>query len=94
MKSPNLVGLIESVLAESGLPASLLELEITETVAMENPQQTIENLRGLKRIGIRVSIDASAPAIRRLRPLGEDEARRFLAERQSADVGAPIEWVI
>ena len=40
-----------------GLEASLLELEITESSAMQNPEATIQTLNALKSLGVRVSID-------------------------------------
>jgi EAL domain-containing protein (putative c-di-GMP-specific phosphodiesterase class I) len=41
----------------AGLEASLLELEITESSAMQNPEATIQTLNALKSLGVRVSID-------------------------------------
>jgi len=46
-----------NLVASSGLPAELLELEITETAIMENPKQTIEDLHKLRAAGIRISMD-------------------------------------
>jgi diguanylate cyclase (GGDEF)-like protein len=46
-----------SVLADAGLPASLLELEITETAVIGNPQRAEHVLRRLDAMGIKVSID-------------------------------------
>lgn len=48
---------VNEALVKSGLPASSLILEITESIAMENAEQTIEILSKLKRLGIRLSID-------------------------------------
>ncbi len=53
-------GFIESVhsaLARSKLSASLLELEITESVAMQNIDYTILVLQQLREMGVRISID-------------------------------------
>ena len=54
---PDLVAQVKSALDESGLLAPLLELEITETSAMQNADSTVETLRELKALGVRVSID-------------------------------------
>jgi len=48
---------IINIVTSSGLPPELLELEITETAIMENPQQTIEDLHKLRAAGIRISMD-------------------------------------
>ncbi|HWM40869.1 MAG TPA: EAL domain-containing protein [Burkholderiales bacterium] len=48
---------IKSALAESGLDGSDLELEITEGMVMNDPEQAISMLRRLKELGIRVAID-------------------------------------
>jgi diguanylate cyclase (GGDEF)-like protein len=54
---PDLVERIREVLAEAGLPASALELEVTETLAMQNAEGTLAVLRGLKELGVRIAID-------------------------------------
>ena len=48
---------IKSALAESGLHGSDLELEITESMVMDDPEQAVSILRRLKELGIRVAID-------------------------------------
>jgi diguanylate cyclase (GGDEF)-like protein len=48
---------IKSALAESGLEPSDLELEITESMVMDNPDQAIDVLRQVKALGVRVAID-------------------------------------
>jgi diguanylate cyclase (GGDEF)-like protein len=49
--------MIDRVLRETGVPPGLLELEITESVAMRNPEVALDILRSLKSKGIRISID-------------------------------------
>lgn len=51
------VEMVESVLRESGLPPKALELEITESTIMHNPNQTITILQTLKKLGITAAID-------------------------------------
>ena len=53
----DLYQLIERTLADSGLPAGLLDLELTESILVKNPEETIETLNRLKTMGITVSID-------------------------------------
>ena len=45
------------VLHETSLDPKYLELEITETSAMENAEETIERLQNLKNLGLFLSID-------------------------------------
>ena len=49
--------LVEKVLADSGLGPQYLDLEITETTAMQNPEQSLLIMQRLKAMGIRISID-------------------------------------
>jgi len=56
-RSAGLVEAIRRALADFALPAHCLELEITESVAMENPQETIRTLRAIKDMGVSLSID-------------------------------------
>jgi diguanylate cyclase (GGDEF)-like protein len=48
---------VEAVLADTGLPPHLLELEITESTLMENAQDTLAALHRLRELGVRLSID-------------------------------------
>ncbi len=53
----NFVNTIESILQLTGHPANLLELEITESVFLDNPNRAIETLQSLQEMGVRLSID-------------------------------------
>jgi diguanylate cyclase (GGDEF)-like protein len=57
LQHPDLVARIQQVLDETLLPASHLEIEITESIAMRSSGRAIDNLRALKAKGVRVSID-------------------------------------
>jgi diguanylate cyclase (GGDEF)-like protein/PAS domain S-box-containing protein len=48
---------IERALAESGLPANRLEIEITENMLMINSPSTLETLEHIRGLGSRVAID-------------------------------------
>jgi EAL domain-containing protein (putative c-di-GMP-specific phosphodiesterase class I) len=48
---------VRDVLEETKLPARLLELEITESSAMQSPETSIRTLYELKKLGIRISLD-------------------------------------
>ncbi|MEH6470081.1 MAG: EAL domain-containing protein [Halopseudomonas sp.] len=54
---PRLVEDVKQALAESGLPAQDLELEITESLLMQDDAQTLETIRALHQLGIRFAID-------------------------------------
>ncbi|SDN59963.1 diguanylate cyclase (GGDEF) domain-containing protein [Geodermatophilus sp. DSM 45219] len=53
----DLASRVTTMLAEGGLPGHALELEITETAVMVDPERAAETLRRLQAIGIGVSID-------------------------------------
>jgi diguanylate cyclase (GGDEF)-like protein len=48
---------VEAALRDATLPADRLELEITESVAMQSAEWTAGVLRALQRMGVRISID-------------------------------------
>jgi len=53
----NLVSTVVSALASAGLPASRLELEITESVLLEKSERNIAILNQLREFGVRISMD-------------------------------------
>jgi diguanylate cyclase (GGDEF)-like protein len=56
-KQQNLVGMVAQVLKETRLDATYLELELTESLVMENVQQVIAILQQLHDMGITLSVD-------------------------------------
>ena len=56
-QDPHLAQKVWHVLAETGLPPSRLQIEITETSAMQNASAAAMTLRELKDLGVRVAID-------------------------------------
>jgi len=54
---PNLPRIIDAALKESGLPPHLLELEITESLAMRETDTTLATLQKLKQLGVSIAID-------------------------------------
>lgn len=48
---------VSEALRSSGLPATLLELEITETVLLQETDSALRTLQALKDLGVRLSID-------------------------------------
>ena len=53
----NLVPVVVSALAAAGLPARRLEIEITESVLMQNTETTMATLHRLRELGVRISMD-------------------------------------
>jgi diguanylate cyclase (GGDEF)-like protein/PAS domain S-box-containing protein len=56
-QQPDLVAQVKRALEETGLAPRCLDLEITETNAMQNAEAAIHTLRELKTLGVRISID-------------------------------------
>ena len=51
------IGEVAQILQRTGVTPEFIELELTESSAMANPQQTIENLGRLKSLGLRLALD-------------------------------------
>ncbi len=54
---PNLLDDIGAALEKSGMPPELLELEITESMMMQNVEHTVQVLTAIKSLGITLAID-------------------------------------
>jgi diguanylate cyclase (GGDEF)-like protein/PAS domain S-box-containing protein len=57
LRSKQFVEHVRAILEETGLQASYLEFELTETALMQDPQSTIQVLRELKDMGIKLTLD-------------------------------------
>ena len=55
--SPGLVAAVSDALKASGLPGSRLELEITESVLLQENDATLDTLHRLRDLGARISMD-------------------------------------
>src|SRR6185436_1940874 len=53
----DLIATVERVLSETGFPATSLDLEITESTAMQNIDLTVSVLKRLKEMGVGIAID-------------------------------------
>jgi EAL domain-containing protein (putative c-di-GMP-specific phosphodiesterase class I) len=53
----NLLQVIDEALAESGLPANELQVELTENTLMINSASNLEKLQQIRKLGARVAID-------------------------------------
>ena len=56
-RSPGLMQVIVGALAASGLPPTRLEIEITETVLLQNRETTLAVLHQLRALGVRIAMD-------------------------------------
>ncbi|MGK3130150.1 EAL domain-containing protein [Pantoea sp. C8B4] len=56
-RNSDLVDRVAHALAVSGLPATRLELEITENVTFEHPDRALEIMQGLRALGVRLTVD-------------------------------------
>jgi EAL domain-containing protein (putative c-di-GMP-specific phosphodiesterase class I) len=54
---PDLVANVDRALLEAGIDGRSLRLELTESVAMENPERTAPLFSQLQQLGVRLSID-------------------------------------
>ncbi len=54
---PNLVDSIRQVIEETGMPASLLELEITESVMLTDIEAAVEKLVAIRALGVKLAVD-------------------------------------
>jgi diguanylate cyclase (GGDEF)-like protein len=57
LQQKNFVETVEEILEEVGLDSEWLELEVTESILMEDTEQLKENLAKLKKLGVSIAID-------------------------------------
>ncbi|MGI4802361.1 MAG: putative bifunctional diguanylate cyclase/phosphodiesterase, partial [Janthinobacterium lividum] len=56
-RSANFCDEVEAVLAQTGLPASRLEIEITESILLEGGDEVTANMQRLRTLGVKMSLD-------------------------------------
>jgi EAL domain-containing protein (putative c-di-GMP-specific phosphodiesterase class I) len=92
----DLVEMVKCALDDVDLSPSSLELEITETTAMQNAEVTVETLRALRDLGVGISIDdfgmgySSLNYLRRFPITGVKIDRAFVSDVTSNDGDAAI----
>lgn len=57
LRSPLLVERVRAIMARHGIGNGQLELEVTESVAMDDPARAIDQLSALRALGVELSID-------------------------------------
>ena len=90
-RNPNLAASVKSALAESGLPPHRLELEITESVLLQNSDAARAVLNELREHGVKISLDdfgTGYSSLSYLRSFPFDKIkidRSFVSELASSD---------
>ena len=56
-QKPDFVDRVAEVLQRSGLPAGQLDLELTESILVQDAQEALTRMQALARLGVRLSID-------------------------------------
>ena len=57
LRQGNIVTTVQRILAETGYPAELLELEVTESALMEHGEQGLQILHSLRNLGLHLAMD-------------------------------------
>lgn len=57
LRQGNILQLVRDVLEETGLPAHLLELELTESQLLENSGQLFQTLADVQAMGVKIAVD-------------------------------------
>jgi diguanylate cyclase (GGDEF)-like protein len=57
LRSPELAGVVAATLRRHGVAPGRLEIEVTESTAMSDPERAIERLRELRAVGVSLAID-------------------------------------
>lgn len=97
---PQFMHSLERALKDSRIPPHCLELEITESMAMTDPEMLISMLQKIKGMGVRISIDdfgTGFSSLSQLQKLNVDKLkidRAFVSEISSVDSEASIARMI
>jgi diguanylate cyclase (GGDEF)-like protein/PAS domain S-box-containing protein len=90
IREPNIVGIVANALRAASLDAGGLELEITESSALQGQERTLEALRELVAMGVAISLDdfgtgyASLDLLRRL-PISRIKIDRSFVQDVGSD---------
>lgn len=75
------LGHVQRVLARSGMPAELLELEVTETTVMRNIEEIARQMRELAALGVHFSVDDFGTGYSSLRHLHQLPIKTLKVDR-------------
>jgi EAL domain-containing protein (putative c-di-GMP-specific phosphodiesterase class I) len=99
-RDPGFVAMVERLLRRHGLAGDRLELEITESIAMDEALALRRSLEHLRSLGVRVAIDdfgTGYSSLAQLRALPVDALkidRRFVSERSEGPDEALVECIV
>ncbi|WP_169725724.1 EAL domain-containing protein [Maridesulfovibrio bastinii] len=85
LSQPDLIEAIEEVLEETGFPAEMLKLEITESAIMESNLTTETNLEKIRLMGIRLAVDDFGTGYSSLSQLQKFPASTLKVDRSFVD---------
>jgi diguanylate cyclase (GGDEF)-like protein len=100
LRSKVFVNQVEDLLAQSSVIPSMIEIEVTESVAMDEPEMTIACLNQLKALGLRVAIDdfgTGFSSLNYLQKMPLDRIKidkQFVAEYQTGKTVHIVEMII
>jgi len=83
--APNFIHTVLGALATSGLPASRLEIEMTESVLITDPELTIKTIRQLRSLGVRVSLDDFGTGYSSLSYIADFDVDRIKIDKSFVD---------
>lgn len=92
-----LVGIVSGILQETGLDPAYLELEITESIAINEPENIIRTLNDLKALGVSISIDdfgTEYSSLSRLKTLPIDRVKIDIQFIRGISKGSKEEGII
>jgi diguanylate cyclase (GGDEF)-like protein/PAS domain S-box-containing protein len=90
-------GTVQRILRESGLPPSRLQLEITESVAMQTSERALEMLQQFRAMGVSVAVDdfgTGQSSLTYLKRFPIDTVKIDRSFVDGLDASANDEWII
>jgi EAL domain-containing protein (putative c-di-GMP-specific phosphodiesterase class I) len=80
-RQPHFLDMLQQVLADTRVPPRLIELEITESIAMEEPAALIRMLDQIKQTGVTIAIDDFGTGFSSLSYLQQLQADKLKIDR-------------
>lgn len=83
--APNFMHIVLGALASSGLPSNRLEVELTESVLILDPELTVSTIRQLRALGVRVSLDDFGTGYSSLSYIADFDVDRIKIDKSFVD---------